>query len=71
VRPKKPHTRGIDCPSCRGFRLCVVRTRRACRGVVKRRLECTACGTRFNTEERLAKQPNAVPAAARQATGSP
>jgi transcriptional regulator NrdR family protein len=65
---RKARTRGIACPACHGFRLCVVRVTHACRGLVRRRWECTACGTRFNTEERVAKEPNVVPRPAADAT---
>lgn len=53
--PKKTEPlKGIDCPHCRGFRLTLLRSTRPCRGVIRRRRECTACGHRFNTEERVA-----------------
>ncbi len=63
-------TRGIDCPTCQGFRLCVVKKTRACRGLVRRRVECSVCGSRFNTEERLARHPNLVPRDAAAGSGS-
>lgn len=49
----KPAPKGFSCPSCAGVRLCVYRTRRPCPGLVVRYRECSACGLRVVTEERV------------------
>lgn len=45
--------KGFACANCRGVRLFVYRTRRPCAGLVVRYRECSACGARVVTEERI------------------
>lgn len=52
-----PRPRGLFCPVCRGVRLCFVRLRRPCPGVVTRTRVCSACGHRVVTEERVVRTP--------------
>jgi hypothetical protein len=47
--------RGIFCPTCRGVRLVVYRTRRPRMGLVRRYRECSACGLRLVTEEQAGR----------------
>lgn len=50
---KPVRVRGFACPTCRGVRLFVYRTRRPMAGRVVRYRKCSWCGYRTTTEERL------------------
>lgn len=58
----KPTT-GMHCPDCRGRRLFVTDTTRPAPGMVARYRECTACGYRVKTVERVARVLKRRPAA--------
>jgi transcriptional regulator NrdR family protein len=45
--------KGLTCPACRGFRLFVVTSCNTAPGIVRRYRECSGCGGRFATEERI------------------
>lgn len=50
--------KGVYCPNCRGWRLLyVVRVYRPRAGVTIRYRRCSACETRFKTEERAVVPP--------------
>lgn len=54
--PKSPPAlKGFGCPECKGHRLFVTDTERPMPGLVVRFRECSACGYRVVTEERVAK----------------
>jgi transcriptional regulator NrdR family protein len=45
--------KGMTCPACRGWRLHVVTTRNVAPGITRRYRECSGCGERCTTEERI------------------
>jgi transcriptional regulator NrdR family protein len=47
--------KGFRCPHCRGERLYVLQSRRPAAGLIVRYRECSACGHRVVTEERVSK----------------
>lgn len=55
--------KGFTCPDCKGHRLHVVTKREVCAGVIVRYRQCSVCGRRTITEERLSKtrRPRSVP----------
>lgn len=53
--PTAPPVKGINCPDCHGVRMFVAITYNPCPGLVVRYRECTACGCRLVTEERVVK----------------
>ena len=55
VPPRKPLQKGFYCPDCRGVRLAVTTTEKACPGLIVRYRRCSACGLRIVTEERVAR----------------
>jgi hypothetical protein len=52
-KPRGLRLRGFTCPHCRGVRLFVYRTRRPCAGKIVRYRQCSVCGFRTTTEEKL------------------
>ena len=59
-------TRGFTCPDCKGVRLHVMTTYKPSSGLIVRYRQCSACGHRTVTEERVSK----VRRARRSAKGS-
>lgn len=53
--------KGFACPTCRGHRLYVVQSRRPAPGLVVRYRECSVCGHREVTEERVSRARKARP----------
>ena len=58
--PPAPSVKGFTCPDCRGVRLFVYRTRRPAAGRIVRYRQCSACGFRLVTEERVRPAPKAA-----------
>lgn len=54
----RPTVKGFACENCKGHRLHVIDTERPMAGLVVRYRECSACGYRIVTEERLSKTRN-------------
>ena len=55
-----PKPKGLHCPSCGGYRLTVITTKKPCPGVKIRYRRCSACSTRLTTREVVIKVREAV-----------